>query len=198
MNKTAVGLGAFVCGLGIGAVGMYVSMNKRFEEEMHNEVENLKEYYEHKVAEYIKNLPENVTVQAVINTVEENDPVEEVNQIDYGKFSQGKKIEKEPEIEVKKEVEEVEKDPCIIPKELFASEPGYELVTLYHFSDGVLADCYKEIVDLGVDYAKHFGNDPDDPDCVYVKNDRLKVYYEILKDLRTFDEVLNEGPGKIE
>ena len=68
MNNTTVGLVSFTCGLGIGAFGMYISMTKKFEEELNAEIENIKVYYEDKVkemiAEEMKNL--DVSVQPVI------------------------------------------------------------------------------------------------------------------------------------
>ena len=51
MNNTTVGLVSFTCGLGIGAFGMYISMTKKFEEELNAEIENIKVYYEDKVKE---------------------------------------------------------------------------------------------------------------------------------------------------
>ena len=71
MNNTTVGLVSFTCGLGIGAFGMYISMTKKFEEELNAEIENIKVYYEDKVkemiAEEMKNL--DVSVQPVIEVV---------------------------------------------------------------------------------------------------------------------------------
>lgn len=201
MNNTTVGLVSFTCGLGIGAFGMYISMTKKFEEELNAEIENIKVYYEDKVkemiAEEMKNL--DVSVQPVIEVVSDK----KSDKVDYGKYAPSTKPTKvfdEPD-DIEEEPKEIEKDPCVIPKELFGAEAGYELITLYHFADGMLADCYKEPANMDVvasDYADHFGEDPDDPDCVYVRNNRLRVYYEILKDLRTYEEVLREGPGKIE
>ena len=223
MNNTTVGLVSFTCGLGIGAFGMYISMTKKFEEELNAEIENIKVYYEDKVkemiAEEMKNL--DVSVQPVIEEDKwelvaeycDNDVIATEDfmarqilasdKVDYGKYAPStkpKKVSDKPD-DIEEEPKEIEKDPCVIPKELFGAEAGYELITLYHFADGMLADCYKEPANMDVvasDYADHFGEDPDDPDCVYVRNNRLRVFYEILKDLRTYEEVLREGPGNIE
>lgn len=83
-------------------------------------------------------------------------------------------------------------EPYIIPPEEF-DENGYETVTLYHFTDGVLADAYSnEVLEnptevVGDEFTTHYGEY--EPDSVYVRNDALKTDYEILRDTRRFSEV---------
>ena len=42
---------------------------------------------------------------------------------------------------------------------------------------------------LGDDYEDHFGEN-DDPDTCYFRNHKLKAEYEVIKDERTFKEVI--------
>lgn len=69
-------------------------------------------------------------------------------------------------------------------------ETGYEMVTMvYYEGNNVLEEDFEgpipedEIDDLvGEDFASHFGENPDDPDTVYIRNDSKKIDYEIRKD----------------
>ena len=87
--------------------------------------------------------------------------------------------------------------PYIIEPQEFGALDGYSLITLYHYSDNVLADDCDELVEdldnvVGEDYASHFGEYEDD--CVYVRNDRLKADYEICRDLRKYSDVVWHSP----
>lgn len=71
-------------------------------------------------------------------------------------------------------------------------EDDYERLSFTYYSDGVLADENDDPVEdveekVGPDFASHFGEY--EPDSVYIKNDDLGVYYEILRDNRTYAEV---------
>lgn len=83
----------------------------------------------------------------------------------------------------------------ISPEEFGIYDEEYERISLTYFSDGILADdannelSKEEIEDLvGLDSITHFGEHEDD--AVHVRNDRLKTDYEILRDLRTYEEVV--------
>ena len=63
---------------------------------------------------------------------------------------------------------------------------------VYYAGDEVLADEEDETVDnvddiVGADFANHFGEYEDD--SVFIRNDRMKCDYEILKDYRSFADV---------
>ena len=92
-------------------------------------------------------------------------------------------------------VEDVEK-PYVIRPEEFGEIEDYELISLTHYSDGVLADDDDEEIEdeevdevVGADYADHFGEYEDDR--VLVRNDRLKCDYEICLDQRKYSELHN-------
>ncbi len=73
-------------------------------------------------------------------------------------------------------------------------EQDYPTITLtYYEADNVLADEKDKIIKnvdelVGDDFASHFGEFEDD--CVYIRNDNLKVYYEIIKDNGSYSEVV--------
>lgn len=80
--------------------------------------------------------------------------------------------------------------PYVISPDEFGEIEEYTKVSLTHFADGVLADECGEVVDnveeIVGDALEHIGEYEDD--CVHVRSDAKRCDYEILEDLRTFDE----------
>lgn len=82
--------------------------------------------------------------------------------------------------------------PYIIPPEDFGDYPDYETISLTYYNDKFLTDEYNEIVDdiddlIGEDSLNHFGEYEDD--SVFVRNDALKVDYEILLDSANYSDI---------
>ena len=102
--------------------------------------------------------------------------------------------------EEKKEVDDTnrkESVPHVIPPEEFGMMDDYDTMSLTLYSDRVLVDENDEKLEdvdgaVGIDSLDHFGEYEDE--AVYVRNDRLKVDYEILLDQRTYSEILEEKP----
>lgn len=85
-------------------------------------------------------------------------------------------------------------DPCVILPREFEEKDDYDVVSLNYYADGVLADDMDEIVEdvegtVG-DFKDHFGEYEND--TVYVRNDRLKCYYEICADDRNYYDVAED------
>lgn len=101
--------------------------------------------------------------------------------------------------------------PYVISPEEYGEKEEYELVCLSYYADGVLVyeyndrdtgDLMYEVIDeadvddsVGVDNLSHFGEYEDD--AVHVRNDRLEVDYEILKDFRNFSEIIGENKNTV-
>lgn len=90
------------------------------------------------------------------------------------------------------EKEDESMKPYIISPEDLGEIDGYEVETLYYHADGVLVDDADHPIEdvenlVGLDYPDHFGEYEDD--AVYVRNDRLRCDYEILRDLSNYSEV---------
>lgn len=86
--------------------------------------------------------------------------------------------------------------PYTISPDEFGELDGYTPVSLTYFADGVLSDEYGTVIDdveeiIG-DGLNHFGEYEED--AVFVRNDAKRCDYEILQDLRTFDEFLKTLP----
>ena len=88
--------------------------------------------------------------------------------------------------------------PYIISPDEFGNSDNYTQISLtYYAKDRVLADDEDEIVEevddtVGDDFADHFGDYEDD--SVFVRNDRLRCDFEILKDNRSYREVTGMEP----
>ena len=91
--------------------------------------------------------------------------------------------------------------PYVIPPDEFDELDGYEVISLTYYADGVLTDDYNEPVEdventVGSDSLTHFGEYEDD--SVFVRNDNLKVDYEILADMRKYSDVVKIDPHRAE
>lgn len=91
--------------------------------------------------------------------------------------------------------------PYVIPPEQFGDNEEHEQISLTYYADGVLADENDEVIEdvedaVGIDSLNHFGEYDDD--SVFVRNDARKCDYEILLDQRTYSEVAEEMPHRME
>lgn len=85
--------------------------------------------------------------------------------------------------------------PFVIEEDRVGEYISYDLISLIYFSDGVLTDDWEKPVEnpdetVGTEYVGYFESGED---VVYVRNDKLKCEFEITRDLRTYDEVREEG-----
>lgn len=85
-------------------------------------------------------------------------------------------------------------EPYVISPDNYGENDNYTQISLvYYAGDGVLADDEDEVVEdieatVGEDFAEHFGEYEDD--SVFIRNDRLRCDYEILRDNRSFSDVV--------
>ena len=111
--------------------------------------------------------------------------IKDCNYSDYSKTERNKP-EEGPE-------EKDTSDPYVISPEEFGEDDTYDRINLTYYADGVLADENDEEVEnvdgtVGLDSLETFGTYEDD--SVHVKNDRLRAYYEILRDERNYEDVM--------
>ena len=90
--------------------------------------------------------------------------------------------------------------PFIITPEEFGELDDYTTISLTYFADNVLADENDEKISdydiesmIGSESLEHFGDYEDD--SVFVRNDKLKCDYEILKDNMRWVDIVN--PPKV-
>lgn len=103
--------------------------------------------------------------------------------------SQYKSAGKE-ESDEKEEEEDMAKPYVISPDEF--DENGYKTVSLTYWADGILTDQDHNVIKnvekmVGENPEPHFGEYEDD--SVFVRDDKKKTDYEILKDMRKFKDL---------
>ena len=184
---------SFVIGLAIGVVSSALYFRGKTQEEI-NEVRS---FYLSKVGE--NEATENTEAETVeekvfrefnatkpeirdyINTLRER------KYVDYSKTA-------EPDDSSAK-VPDVIADPYVISIDDFGQEEGYDTITLTAYSDGTIANYADDELEdpestIGEDVLSKFG----DEDVVYIRNDRLKADFEVVRDNRTYVEVVGDSP----
>lgn len=89
--------------------------------------------------------------------------------------------------------EEVDPEPYVISSDRYGEYVEYTCINLtYYAGDLTLADDRDELVDFSYvgDGLDHFDEDPNDPDTVFVRNEKLMVDYEINRDYRSYSEMI--------
>lgn len=200
----------FVTGLVIGSVVTYVVVKDKFEKIAQEEIDSVKEVFGRRVEKEADKKVEKIAKKEVEKIRKEYNEYDNLTK-NYTSYSKNKTEESIKDVEYEEvcendedgvELDEIERAsdydrPYIIEPQEFGALDGYSLITLYHYSDNVLADDCDELVEdiddvVGEDYASHFGEYEDD--CVYVRNDRLKADYEICRDLRKYSDVAWRSP----
>ena len=200
----------FVTGLVIGSVVTYVVVKDKFEKIAQEEIDSVKEVFGRRVEKEADKKVEKIAKKEVEKIRKEYNEYDNLTK-NYTSYSKNKTEESIKDVEYEEvcendedgvELDEIERAsdydrPYIIEPQEFGALDGYSLITLYHYSDNVLADDCDELVEdlddvVGEDYASHFGEYEDD--CVYVRNDRLKADYEICRDLRKYSDVVWRSP----
>lgn len=174
-----------IAGAAIGSVVTWKLLKTKYEQLNKEDIESMREYYEKKYNTQNKSHHDESDEEE-----EEKDPssrsLEEIRDIvnDLG-------YKKESAVENNEE----EEDDMLGP-EIIAPEESWErdyptLSLVYYEGDGVLANDDGKIIDnvdelVGEDFASHFGEYEDD--SVYVRNEKMKVQYEILRDYGCYSE----------
>lgn len=94
----------------------------------------------------------------------------------------------------------VAKNPYVISPYDFGELDGYKQISLTYYADDILEDDDGEIVRdadelIGVGSLNTFGEYEDD--SVFVRNERLQVDFEILRDYRTYEEATGNSPDQV-
>lgn len=201
MNKL-FGLAAFAIGVATGVAATWQYFKKKYEakadEDIASAKEGLKRLYNQKLeADDKKNInpaddfpkpnrkPEHFNEKPNIN-----DYAKVLGNTGYTDYSKN-------EPEKKEEEKETYKPPYVISPDEFGMDDDYQRISLMYYADHILADDDDELVEdieatVGIESLTHFGEYDDD--CVYVRNERLMVDYEILRSLKTYSEVMEQKP----
>lgn len=205
LNKVII----FAAGALIGSLVAWKLTKTKYEKIMIEEEQSLREYYNKKV-KVIED-----TATDLHNSYQRRE--------DELRKKLEEETEKEPEIvqdmdelhdkefdryaEILKDHKYSQEEPCfdagtndkpyVVSPDEFGEADSYDIITLNYYADGVVADDWNDPIEdigatIGEDFASHYGEYEED--VVYVRNDRLKVEYEILRsNLRYEDMAKDDG-----
>lgn len=197
MNK-ATAFVAFVIGAAAGSAVTWYGLKTKYQQYAEEEVNELREYYSSKLAntedehlEVANDIDEGPSPTEIkSNRIEMTKIAERQNYSGYFK-TEAEGISEDPNI--------LEPRPVVVSPEELEDEPDYEWRDITVYADDVVCDDNDDKLDdvenvIGADSLNHFGEYTEH--VVYVRNDRLKCYFEISKDARTYEEVLESAPYK--
>lgn len=188
---------AFVLGVTTGAFATWYYARKRYELIAQEEIDSVKEAFAKKMPS--KTVEDKEEPKTAVDISRETDSLSKYARVleksRYTHYSKNEEFEAPAD---SMDISEREKAvPYVIPPENFGEFENYDCVSFTYYADNVLADDGEERVTdiegtVGSESLNHFGEYSDD--SVYVRNDRLKIDYEILKDERTYEELLESKP----
>lgn len=205
MNSTLKGVLIFVLGAAAGSLATWKLIEKKYKDIAQEEIDSVKDTFSKmKKNEY----PDKLEDYPDFEEFDDSDDVEEEPKseqkidrnnkpdiVEYAKILSETGYTNYAERQDKKEkkgVEPVEDErPYVISPDEFGEKDGYENVTLTYYADGVLTDYFDNVISnvdevVGLDSLDHFGEYEDD--VVFVRNEKMETDYEILRDLRDFNE----------
>lgn len=201
---------AFVFGAACGAGGAWYFLKTKYERYAQEEIDSVKERFSKPIQPYkgpqdaaeaqrLKEKPDISTFARV-----KNDYSKVLNRESYaGKAPEEEESKEEEALDLRystytgAKTGNAEDKPYVISPDEFGEFDEYTKISLTYFADHILTDETLEMVEdiedvVGFESLTHFGEYEDD--SVFVRNDRLRVDYEILKDLRNYADVVKDKP----
>lgn len=206
MNRMSTKLFIFAAGAAIGSAVAWLYAKKYYEQIANDEIESMKEWLARRVEEQ-EEPDEGETPEPAANPIHPSakpDLMEYAAKVkDLGYYDYSKRTEDSEESTLRmpissdntEEVNEMTDDKIyVIKPEVFGGEDGYEEESLTYYADRVLCDEQDNVIEdaksmVGPDFADYFGVYEDD--AVYVRNEHLKIDYEILADSRKYSSLYN-------
>ena len=209
MNSTLKGVLIFVLGAAAGSLATWKLIEKKYKDIAQEEIDSVKDTFSKmKKNEYpdkLEDYPDFEEFDGSDDSYDSDDEEPKSEQkidrnnkpdiVEYAKILSETGYTNYAERQDKKEkkgVEPVEDErPYVISPDEFGEKDGYENVTLTYYADGVLTDYFDNVISnvdevVGFDSLDHFGEYEDD--VVFVRNEKMETDYEILRDLRDFNE----------
>ena len=172
----------FTLGAAVGSVAAWGILKSKYEQMAKEEIEEVREYYRQKDAD-TEGEPDSA-------------PEEENRCMTLDEY----KALTQSYTEQEGGSEEMSETPYVITPDEFAADDEYQSESLTLYACGTLTDDFdnpiEDVPAMVGDALDHFGEYEDD--SVFVRNDRYKCNYEILKDVRTFEEVRNRTLNLVE
>lgn len=182
---------AFIFGAAVGSAASWALTKRKYERIANEEIEEMRSYYSERFED--KKEEESNVEESII-------PIEELKKEYSGMvdlFGYAKNEEKGGESDMSMD------GPYVISPEEFDEKDGYKIRSLTFYDDGVLEDEDGKIVSdksieklIGIKSLGCFGEYEDD--SVFVRNDKLKTDFEILKDVRKYSEVYHQDSHSVD
>ena len=180
----------FTLGAAVGSVAAWSLLKSKYEQLAKEEIEEVRDYYRQREEDEIE-----AAVDADVHA-SDWEPVDEEKPMTLNEYEALTKNYTGQE----GGSEEMREVPYVITPEEFASDDEYQSESLTLYACGTLTDDFdnpiEDVPAMVGDALDHFGEYEDD--SVFVRNDQYKCNYEILKDLRTFEEVRNRTLNLVE
>lgn len=187
---------AFVVGAGIGSAVTWKLLKTKYERIAQEEIDSVKEVFSRRDDDSEEC---DISDSKDTNLVRETFKDEKNSRNTYKKIANGytnysNMSDKEPEVKKSDR-------PYVINPIEFGEIEEYDKCSLIYFADQILADENEELVEdinnvVGFDSLNTFGQYEDD--AVYVRNDKRKCDYEILKDRRRYSDIICKKPHQME
>lgn len=211
MSYRLINILAFTVGAAIGSAVTYYVAKKQYDKIINEEIESIKESFKgdgskdsYSYFDSIQNGDSNgesfdenqMDINDFINTDNENS--ETVSSVDKRKIDviEYSNLTKNYSGEKGGEDGNMSDEPYVISPYEFGENDEYYQFELTYYSDGILEDEDGSIVEdveetIGSKALFTFGEYEDD--AVFVRNDKLKADFQILKDNRTYEEARNKA-----
>lgn len=212
MNSKITNVLMFAVGAAVGSAVTWKVVKTRYERIVQEEIESVKTAFNDLVA--IRPDESNETEET-----DESDPKPQqkqgkINWSELEDLDEEEDDEYEPTEEDREEYDrltsvytnekggagKMERDPYVIAPYDFGEIDGYHTIELTYYADDVLEDDSYCIVNdrdelIGPKALNTFGEYEDD--AVFVRNERLRTDFQILKDYRTYAEARSIGPTRV-
>lgn len=177
----------FTLGAAVGTVVTWKVLKTKYEQLAQEEIDSVKEAYSNRE----QKMHEADEEEAKPTDAESKMKEFEAQKMEYNEII--KNYTSENEEKGGSDIMDEYKPHIISPQE-FAENDEYEKISLNYYADGVLTDDENIPIDdpkwlVGEEFPTQFGEDEDDYDSVFVRNDVLECDYEILKDTRNYSDL---------
>lgn len=215
MNRKIINLIIFTVGAAIGSAVTWKIVKDRYEKIVQEEIKSVKEVF----SDRFNSSNEEASSEESDEEMSEEDSVSDYRKICWDDLedldpSELEEEEYQADLIEYEDIANIYKEggadnmPTSEPREPYVIEPiefgeldDYKTFELTYYEDGILEDENYDIVKnpeeiLGPDALGSFGEYEDD--SVFVRNERLRADFQILKDYRTYDEARSIGPGRVD
>lgn len=205
LNKVII----FAAGAVIGSLAAWKLTKTKYEKIMIEEEQSLREYYNKKVKviedtatdlhDSYQRREDALRKKLEEETEKEPEIVQDMDELHDKEFDRYAEILKDHKYSQEEPCFDAGTNdkPYVVSPDEFGDADDYDIITLNYYADGVVADDWNDPIEdigatIGEDFASHYGEYEED--VVYVRNDRLKVEYEILRsNLRYEDMAKDDG-----